>query len=111
MLKLYFDTPSCFLPSDGRLECGVLRCAGEGDDVADVLHPSHEEDEALFTHAATDDLADRGEEDVGALHGGSGSHAAAVAGFVDSICQSECRQLLLSMCFIRGNRPMLAALF
>ena len=26
------------------------------------------------------------------------------------MCQSECRQLLLCMRFIRGNRPMLAAL-
>lgn len=35
---------------------------------------------------------------------------ASVASFVDSMCQSECRQLLLSMRFIRGNKSMLAAL-
>ena len=33
-----------------------------------------------------------------------------VASFVSSMCQSECRQLLLSVRFIRGNRSMLAAL-
>ena len=35
--------------------------------------------ETLLTHAAADNLADSGEEDVGALHGGSGGHAALVA--------------------------------
>ena len=42
------------------------------------------------------------------------NHAAcgepSVASFVSSMCQSECRQLLLCVHFIRGNRPMLAAL-
>jgi hypothetical protein len=42
------------------------------------------------------------------------NHAAcgepSVASFVSSMCQSECRQLLLSVRFIRGNRSMLAAL-
>ena len=42
------------------------------------------------------------------------NHAAcgepSVVGFVNSMYQSECRQLLLSVRFIRGNRPMLAAL-
>ena len=42
------------------------------------------------------------------------NHAAcgepSVACFVNSMCQSECRQLLLSVRFIRGNRSMLAAL-
>ncbi len=42
------------------------------------------------------------------------NHAAcgesSVASFVASMCQSECRQLLLSVRFIRGNRSMLAAL-
>lgn len=33
-----------------------------------------------------------------------------VASFVSSMCQSECRQLLLSVRFIRGNRSMLVAL-
>jgi len=42
------------------------------------------------------------------------NHAAcgepSVASFVSSMCQSECRQLLLSVRFIRENRSMLAAL-
>ena len=42
------------------------------------------------------------------------NHAAcgepSVASFVNSMCQSECQQLLLSVHFIRGNRSMLAAL-
>lgn len=42
------------------------------------------------------------------------NHAAcgeqSVACFVNSMCQSECRQLLLSVRFIRGNKSMLAAL-
>jgi hypothetical protein len=42
------------------------------------------------------------------------NHAAcgepSVASFVSSMCQSECRQLLLSVRFIRGNKSMLAAL-
>ena len=42
------------------------------------------------------------------------NHAAcgepSVASFVSSMCQSECRQLLLCVHFIRGNRSMLAAL-
>ena len=42
------------------------------------------------------------------------NHAAcgeqSVASFVNSMCQSECRQLLLSVRFIRGNKSMLAAL-
>ena len=33
-----------------------------------------------------------------------------VASFVRSMCESDCRQLLLSLRFIRGNKPMLAAL-
>ena len=33
-----------------------------------------------------------------------------VASFVSRMCQSECRQLLLSVRFIRENRSMLAAL-
>jgi hypothetical protein len=42
------------------------------------------------------------------------NHAAcgepSVASFVASMCQSECRQLLLSVRFIRGNRSMLTTL-
>ena len=42
------------------------------------------------------------------------NHAAcgepSVASFISSMCQSECRQLLLSVRFIRENRSMLAAL-
>ena len=36
-----------------ELELGVLRRAGEGDDVADVLHAGDEENQALETEAET----------------------------------------------------------
>jgi lipoprotein-releasing system ATP-binding protein len=38
---------------DGLLELGTLRSAGEGDDVADVLHASDEQDEAFEAQTET----------------------------------------------------------
>ena len=102
------------------LKVGILWRSGEGNDIADVLHTRHEEDQALeaeseagmrtcapaagveippemglvhlplvdlchefvvvlLTDGASDDLADLGEEDIGALHGGAGGDASFIA--------------------------------